>query len=259
MKKPPKPSSKKETPKEKEQETEKEISLIDKWNEYMKIIKDKTGIPGEIVIIGLIISIIIVSFNIFDADALITNFVGTIYPLFWTMKSIETNSKDDKHWLTYWICFAFFNLIETFSGFILRFIPFYFFLKIIFLIWLFMPNSHGAILVYQLLVIRIFKSFANDIDKATNSVKNYTNEFVKNDNFDGYQNFKKGLDQYFRKRSQSTTNKLNKTDNNIDLNKELKELDKIEHNFTNKRNNKKSVSSLKKGNFDYEIDKLKNE
>ena len=259
MKKPSKPSSKKETPKEKEQETEKEISLIDKWNEHMKIIKDKTGIPGEIVIIGLIISIIIVSFNLFDADALITNFEGTIYPLFWTMKSIETNSKDDKHWLTYWICFAFFNLIETFSGFILRFIPFYFFLKIIFLIWLFMPNSHGAILVYQLLVIRIFKSFANDIDKATNSVKNYTNEFVKNDNFDGYQNFKKGLDQYFRKRSQSTTNKLNKTDNNIDLNKELKELDKIEHNFTNKRNNKKSVSSLKKGNFDYEIDKLKND
>lgn len=257
MKKPPKPSSKKETPKEKEQETEKEISLIDKWNEHMKIIKNKTGIPGVIVIVGLIISIIIVYFNLFDADALITNLVGTIYPLFWTMKSIETNSKDDKHWLTYWICFAFFNLIETFSGFILRFIPFYFFLKIIFLIWLFMPNSHGAILVYQLLVIRIFKSFASDIDKATNSVKNYTNEFVKNDNFDDYQTFKKGLDQYFRKRSQSTTQKLNKTENDIDLNKELKELDKIDHTFTYKKNNKTSVSSLKKGNFDNEFDKLK--
>ena len=254
MKKPPKPSSKKETPKEKEQETEKEISLIDKWNEHMKIIKDKTGIPGEIVIFVIIVTLIIVYLNIFDADALITNLVGTIYPAFWTMKSIETNSNDDKHWLTYWICFAFFNIIETFSGFILRFIPFYFFLKIIFLIWLF---SHGSFYVYQLLVVRIFKSFENDIDKATNSVKNYTNEFVKNDNFDGYQNFKKGLDGYFRKRSESSSQKLNKTVNEIDLKKELKNLNKIEHNFTSHRSNKKSSSSLKKGNFDHEFEKLK--
>ena len=263
MKKTPKNSSKKETPKEKEKEQEtekeKEISLIEKWNEHMKIIKKKTGIPGEIVIFVIIVTLIIVYLNIFDADALITNLVGTIYPVFWTMKSIETNSNDDKHWLTYWICFAFFNIIETFSGFILRFIPFYFFLKIIFLIWLFMPNSHGAILVYQLLVVRIFKSFAKDIDKATNSVKNYTNEFVKNDNFDGYQNFKKGLDGYFRKRSESSSQKLNKTVNEIDLKKELKNLNKIEHNFTSHRSNKKSSSSLKKGNFDYEIDKLKND
>ena len=220
----------------------------------MKIIENKTGIHGGIVISGLIITLIIVYFNIFDADALITNLVGTIYPAFWTMKSIETNSNDDKHWLTYWICFAFFNIIETFSGFILRFIPFYFFLKIIFLIWLF---SHGSFYVYQLLVVRIFKSFENDIDKATNSVKNYTNEFVKNDNFDGYQNFKKGLDGYFRKRSESTNHKLNKTMNDIDFNKELRNLNKIEHNLTYKRNNKNSVSSLKKGNFDNEFEKLK--
>ena len=252
MKKSQKTSSKKET--EKEEETEKEISLVDKWYEIMKIIENKTGIHGGIVISGLIITLIIVYFNIFDADAFITNLVGTIYPAFWTMKSIETNSNDDKHWLTYWICFAFFNIIETFSGFILRFIPFYFFLKIIFLIWLF---SHGSFYVYQLLVVRIFKSFENDIDKATNSVKNYTNEFVKNDNFDGYQNFKKGLDGYFRKRSESTNHKLNKTMNDIDFNKELRNLNKIEHNLTYKRNNKNSVSSLKKGNFDNEFEKLK--
>ena len=96
-----------------------------------------------------------------------------------------------------------------------------------------------------------------DIDKATNSVKNYTNEFVKNDNFDGYQNFKKGLDGYFRKRSESSSQKLNKTVNEIDLKKELKNLNKIEHNFTSHRSNKKSSSSLKKGNFDHEFEKLK--
>lgn len=233
---------------------EKEISLIDKWNEHMKIIENKTGIHGGIVILVLIITIIIVYLNVFDADALITNLVGTIYPAFWTMKTIETNSNDDKHWLTYWVCFATFNIIDTFSGFILRFIPFYFILKIIFLIWLFMPNSHGATLVYQLLVVRLFKSFENDIDNATKSVKNYTNEFVKNNNFDGYQNFKKGIESFYTKRSESQ--QKSKKPSEINLDKELKNLNKIENKLSKK--DKKSVTSLRKekGNL-LDLEKLK--
>ena len=45
-------------------------------------------------------------------------------------------------------------------------------------------------------------------DKNIIVLKNYTNEIVKNNN---YQNFKKGLDGYFRKRSEFTNHKLNKT------------------------------------------------
>src|SRR5690606_4015763 len=99
-------------------------------------------------------------------ERFITNLVGTVYPAFWTMKSIESRKDDDKQWLTYWVVFACFTIIDMFSGFILRFIPFYFFIKIIFLIWLFMPNSQGCHIIYHLLVVRVFKSFENDIDNA---------------------------------------------------------------------------------------------
>lgn len=167
----------------------KEQSLIEKWNEQMTLIEKKTGIHGIYVIILLVVSVLFVYLNIFDS--LITNLVGTVYPAFWTMKSIESKGDDDKQWLTYWAVFASFTLVDMFSVFIVKFIPFYFLLKIIFLIWLFMPNSHGATIVYHLLVVRVFKSFENDIDIAADKVKEYTNELVLNsDNVDRFKQIK---------------------------------------------------------------------
>lgn len=146
----------------------KEISLYDKWIEQMQIIQNKTGINGNYVIGILLFSIICVSLGYLDR--FITNMVGILYPAFWTIKSIETKGEDDKHWLTYWVVFASFTIIDLFSGFILKFIPFYFFFKIIFLIWLFMPNSKGCDIVYHLLVVRVFKSFEQNIDQATDKL-----------------------------------------------------------------------------------------
>lgn len=173
----------------KENKEKKEQSLIEKWNEQMSLIEKKTGIHGIYVIILLVLSVLFVYLNIFDS--LITNLVGTVYPAFWTMKSIESKGDDDKQWLTYWAVFASFTLVDMFSGFIVKFIPFYFLLKIIFLIWLFMPNSRGATIVYHLLVVRVFKSFENDIDNAADKVKEYTNELVLNtDNIDRFKQIK---------------------------------------------------------------------
>ena len=69
------------------------ISIVDKWNEQMNLIREKTGIKGSYVIIFLIGSIIFVYFNIFEN--LITNLVGTVYPSFWTIKAIESKNKND--------------------------------------------------------------------------------------------------------------------------------------------------------------------
>ena len=69
------------------------ISLVDKWNEQMNLIYEKTGIKGIYVIFFLIGAIIFVYFNIFEN--LITNLVGTVYPAFWTIKSIELKNKND--------------------------------------------------------------------------------------------------------------------------------------------------------------------
>lgn len=46
-------------------------------------------------------------------------------------KAIESADKDDDTlWLTYWVVFAFFGVIEYFTDILLWWIPFYFFLKV---------------------------------------------------------------------------------------------------------------------------------
>jgi receptor expression-enhancing protein 5/6 len=156
----------------------KEISLYEKWLEYLDLIHQKTGIQGKYVIFGLIISIILVCIGCLER--IITNLVGTVYPAFWTIKSIESDTDDDRHWLTYWVVFACFSIIDTFSGFLLKLLPFYFFFKIIFLIWLFMPNSKGSHLIYHLIVVKLFKTVEKDIDEAGMKIGEYTKELIAN-------------------------------------------------------------------------------
>jgi receptor expression-enhancing protein 5/6 len=153
-----------------------EESLYDKYLDQMKLIQEKTGIPGTYVIGALLAAMGFVWIGFLER--FITNLVGTVYPAFWTIKSIESRGDDDKQWLTYWVVFACFTTLEMFSGFILRYIPFYFFVKIVFLIWLFMPNSQGCNIIYHMLVVRVFKSFEKDIDHATVKIGEYTKEII---------------------------------------------------------------------------------
>ena len=70
-----------------------------------------------------------------------------------TLKSFitlgEGNQAEEKQWLTYWVVFGAFSIVDHFAGFILMFIPFYFVLKLAFLIWLQHPSTRGASFVYD--------------------------------------------------------------------------------------------------------------
>ena len=46
----------------------------------------------------------------------------------------------------------------------MKIIPFYFVLKILFLIWMFLPGSNGCNLVYQYIILQMFKSIENNVD-----------------------------------------------------------------------------------------------
>ena len=71
------------------------------------------------------------------------------------MQSVQvlSNSGDNeaelKQWLTYWIVFALFNVLEMAGSFVEDFIPFYFPMKCSFLWWCWAPGIHGATTVYN--------------------------------------------------------------------------------------------------------------
>ncbi len=142
-------------------------SFMDTIKEHMAVLSNKAGVDSSLVLGGLSICLFFVFIGYFDQY--ITTVVGIAYPAFWSMRAIESSEQDDdKQWLTYWVVFALFSLIDLFSGFVLRFIPFYFFFKLIFLIWCFLPNFRGATIVYDLVLVKIFKKYEREIEDGLN-------------------------------------------------------------------------------------------
>jgi len=181
----------KENPLEKNSdESDNQISLLEKWNNQMNLIQEMTGIKGIFVIWGLIISVVFVYFNIFDS--IITNLVGTVYPAFWTIKSLEKKKsiEEQKKWLTYWVVFGSFIIVDMGSPVIVKFIPFYFVVKILFLMWLFMPGSNGCTIVYYLVVKKIFGYYEDKIDSYVVGAKDYANDMFHESNLKSLKNNK---------------------------------------------------------------------
>ena len=72
--------------------------------------------------------------------------------------------------------FGLFNIIDQFAGFILHYIPFYYFLKLCFLVYLFHPTTHGATMLFD---NYIAPNFAN-IDAAVSNFENSFDDGIKN-------------------------------------------------------------------------------
>ena len=136
----------------------------DWYDKEINLISQKTGVNGKIISSILIICSIFCFINIFSKY--ITCIVGVVLPAYWSIKAIESPQyDDDKQWLTYWAIYGLFTLLDQFANIILRIFPFYFIFKIIFLIWCFMPNTMGALFIYNKFVAPYFKKYEDKIDK----------------------------------------------------------------------------------------------
>lgn len=103
----------------------------------------------------------------------ITCLVGVAYPAFMSFLALESKGEqDDKQWLTYWVVFGFFNIVDYFSHVVLSVIPFYFCLKLLFLLWLMHPSSQGAIMLYDEFILPYVKQYSDHIEAVENSVSN---------------------------------------------------------------------------------------
>jgi len=110
----------------------------------------KVGVDRAYFVMGLL-SIPLVLLIIVGSMTLIYDLVGFVLPMYYSMKAIEsTDTSDDKQWLTYWLIFSLFKIAESFLGPILEVIPFYFIIKVLFLIWCY--QYQGAKIVYDAVV-----------------------------------------------------------------------------------------------------------
>ncbi|XP_064456984.1 uncharacterized protein LOC135367791 isoform X2 [Ornithodoros turicata] len=114
-----------------------------------------TGIHRVYVAFGLIAYIAV--YLVIGARAqLVCNVTGFLIPAYCSIRTIEYGVKeDDCKWIVYWMVFASFSLVDMFSDKILKFLPIYWLLKLIFLVYCFIPIEHnGSKLLYHWIIRR---------------------------------------------------------------------------------------------------------
>ncbi|EJT98997.1 hypothetical protein DACRYDRAFT_24099 [Dacryopinax primogenitus] len=116
---------------------------------YMNQIEQKTSVPKAWVFLGTFVLLLIgMLFNALAAP--ISNFIGWLLPAYLSFRALETKEADDDiQWLTYWIVFGFFNFLESVAlSAVLYYLPFYYVFKTAFVIWLQLPATKGARVLY---------------------------------------------------------------------------------------------------------------
>jgi receptor expression-enhancing protein 5/6 len=142
---------------------DKELSKYPAFNNIEK----QAGVPKAYAAIGLAaLYFFLIVFNL--GGQLLTNFAGFIIPGYYSLQALFThNTQDDTQWLTYWVIFSLFTVLESFIS-IVNWFPFYFVFKFVFLLWLSLPPFHGAqILFRSFLVPTVGRYFTESASAST--------------------------------------------------------------------------------------------
>ncbi|KAL0934038.1 Receptor expression-enhancing protein 2 [Colletotrichum truncatum] len=87
----------------------------------------------------------------FDIFAhLLSSIASFLFPLFASYKALKTSDPAQlTPWLMYWVVLACALLVESWTEWILVWIPFYAYIRLFFLLYLVLPQTQGARIIYQ--------------------------------------------------------------------------------------------------------------
>ncbi|KAL8562749.1 hypothetical protein ACOMHN_022624 [Nucella lapillus] len=98
---------------------------------------------------------------------------GTLYPAYASYKAVKSkNVKEYVKWMMYWIVFALFTAVETFSDVLLSWMPFYYEVKIVFVLWMLSPMTKGSSFLFKKFVHPQLARREKDIDEMISQARN---------------------------------------------------------------------------------------
>lgn len=98
--------------------------------------------------------------------------LGTLYPAYRSYKAIKNKDlREHVKWMMYWIVFALFTTLETFLDVFVSWFPFYYEIKIIFILWVLSPATRGSSILYKKIVHPMLTSREQEIDELIEKTK----------------------------------------------------------------------------------------
>jgi len=149
------------------------ISLIDKeLSKYpvLNNLEKQTSVPKVYAFLGIIgFYFFFIFFNI--AGSFLTNLAGFIIPGYYSLEALFSVGKtDDTQWLTYWVVFAFFTVLESAINAVYWF-PFYYTFKFVFTLWLALPQTGGAQIVFRSFIQPVFARYFSGAGSASANLR----------------------------------------------------------------------------------------
>ena len=130
-----------------------DVEILDK-------LQENTNMKKSHIVLGLIV-LSYVFFYVFIGMSFVCNLVGFVYPCYMSFKCIEHKKNEGaQHWLTY------LSVFEVFVGFIMAWVPYYYTLKLLFLIFCFHPDYKGSSRVYSLFLRPLLVRYEAQVDSS---------------------------------------------------------------------------------------------
>jgi len=127
------------------------------------------------------------TFNILMENGIrwLASAVGFLYPAYLTAKvaraKSDENEEEGKFWIKYWLVYGLVYITEIFFMRFLSMIPYYYIIKIVFFLWLYYPETQGAVIVYEKTVKAFFSAYEPKIDEKLAPIQRFdSTEFLKN-------------------------------------------------------------------------------
>lgn len=93
------------------------------------------------------------------------NLVGFVYPAYASFKALETKDPhDDIQWLTYWVVYAFFSIADMTIGEALKWVPLFYEMKLLLIVWMIVPHFRGAKVLYDKFIKPFLMKHASRFD-----------------------------------------------------------------------------------------------
>jgi receptor expression-enhancing protein 5/6 len=133
----------------------------------------KTGLD-RMLLLGLSTTFLTFWLGLGYGAGLLCGVIGFLYPAYESVKALhEAGRESEKRWLTYWVVFSFFQVLEFFSDHLVWWVPLYWLGKTVFLVWCMAPiNYNGSAVMYTLVIEPFYVKYQRDIDTAMDRAVN---------------------------------------------------------------------------------------